>query len=112
MFFPDPAAALAEMARVVAPGGVVAVQVWASLDDQPACGPLVAAAARHAGPEVDTLMGAYWKHGDRGDVVAAITDAGLTVVGAHTHTVAARFASIEDMVRAQMRGDAAGGTPR
>lgn len=102
MFFPDPAAALAEMARVVAPGGMVAVQVWASLDDQPAYGPLVAAAARHAGPEANTLLGTYWKHGDRGRTVAAIADTGLTVVGARTYRGVARFASIEAMVRVEM----------
>lgn len=102
MFFPDPAAALGEMARVVAPGGVVAVQVWASLDDQPAYGPFVAAAARHAGPEANSLLGTYWKYGDRRRAAAMIADTGLTVVDARTHMGTARFASIEAMVRVEM----------
>ena len=41
MFFPDRAQALREMARVARPDATVAVQVWASLDAQPAYGAFV-----------------------------------------------------------------------
>src|SRR5680860_1055842 len=51
MFFPDRGKALAEMARVVADGGTVAVVVPGVLDSQAAFAPFVAMAARHAGPE-------------------------------------------------------------
>lgn len=102
MFFPDAAVALAEMARVVAPGGMVAVQVWASLDDQPAYGPFIAAATRHTGAEAKSLLGAYWTHGDRDGVAAAVAAAGLTAVDARTHIGTARFASIGDMVRLEV----------
>ena len=49
MFFPDRAAALAEMARVAGTGGTVAVLVPSALDVQPAYGPFVEMAAQHAG---------------------------------------------------------------
>lgn len=58
MFFPDRTAALGEMARVCAPGGTVAVQVWSGLDEQPAYGPLVEVAARHAGREAVQMLSA------------------------------------------------------
>ena len=48
MFFPDRLRSLQEMARVVAPGGTVAVLVPAALDAQPAFSPFVDMAARHA----------------------------------------------------------------
>jgi len=38
MFFPDKAAAFAEFARVLKPGGVLAFNVWGSLRDNPAAG--------------------------------------------------------------------------
>ena len=50
MFFPDRIGALREMARVAAPSGTVAVLVPAGLGAQPAYGPFVDMAARHAGP--------------------------------------------------------------
>src|SRR5262245_50428962 len=55
MFFPDRARALREMRRVAAVGGVVALVVPASLGDQPAYGPFVEMATRHAGPEAASL---------------------------------------------------------
>ena len=46
MFFSDPRRALAEMARAIKDDGIVAIQVWDRLDDQPAYRPFVDAAAR------------------------------------------------------------------
>ncbi len=64
MFFPEPAAALAEMARVVRPGGTVAVLVPGALERQAAFAPFVEMAARHAGPEALDLLTAYFRSGD------------------------------------------------
>ena len=49
MFFPERATALRETGRVATAGGTVAVLVPSALDVQPAYGPLVDMAARHAG---------------------------------------------------------------
>jgi hypothetical protein len=45
MFFPEPAGALREVARVVTARGTLGVRVFSSLDVQP--GPFVHVAARH-----------------------------------------------------------------
>lgn len=66
MFFPGPVAALTEMARVSAPDGVVAVQVYSSIEAQPAYRPFVELVARETGPHARALMGTYWRCGDLG----------------------------------------------
>lgn len=102
MFFPDRTAALGEMARVCAPGGTVAVQVWSGLDEQPAYGPLVEVAARHAGPEAVQMLSAYWVLGDQDLVTSLFTAAGLEVTGVRSRTGTARFPSLDDLVRTEV----------
>lgn len=102
MFFPDRAQALREMARVTRPGGTVAVQVWGSLESQPAYGPFVEVAARHAGPEAINLLGAYWVLGDLDLVSALFEAAGLEITGTHTRIGTARFDSIHQLVKTEV----------
>ena len=64
MYFPERAAALREMGRVAAAGGTVAVLVPSALDVQPAYGPLVDMAARHAGAQARSLLSTYFACGD------------------------------------------------
>lgn len=102
MFFPDRARALREMARVATVDGTVAVQVWAGLDSQPAYGPFVDVAARHAGPEAIQLLGAYWALGDLDLLRALFEAAGLQVTATETRLGNARFASIDELVRTEV----------
>ncbi|MBB3085388.1 methyltransferase domain-containing protein [Geodermatophilus sabuli] len=104
MFFPDRTAALREMARVIRPGGVVALCVPAALDDQPAYGPFVEMAVQHAGPEARSLLGAYWACGDVDELRAAVTAAGLTRVGTRTHLGTAAFDSAEALAVTEVEG--------
>ncbi|MFW3169645.1 methyltransferase domain-containing protein [Geodermatophilus sp. CPCC 206100] len=104
MFFPDRTAALREMARVTRPGGVVAVCVPAALPDQPAYGPFVEMAVRHAGPAARALLGAYWACGDLDELRATLTDAGLIGVTTRTHLGTAAFDSPEALAVTEVEG--------
>ena len=102
MFFPDKARALGEMARVVRPNGTVAVQVWASLQDQPAYRLLVEAATRHAGPEALDLLSAYWVLGDIDEMRRLLDAAGLEVTRTATRVGTVRFPSLDEVVRVEV----------
>jgi SAM-dependent methyltransferase len=102
MFMPDATAALREMARVTRSGGTVGVQVYASLDDQPAYGPWVAMVARHAGPEAISLLSTYWIHGDLDVLRGRFASARLEVASVGTVRGVARFPSVERMVRTEV----------
>jgi hypothetical protein len=103
MFFPDRAAAMAQMARVTAPGGRVVVQTYAPLDQQPGYGPFVDVVARHAGDGARTLLGAYWSAGDAGELRRLAEGAGLRVLGVDSPAGVARFASVASVVDIEVR---------
>ena len=102
MFFPDRVKAVREMARVVAPGGTVAVLVPSSLDAQPAYGPFVDMAARHAGREARSLLSSYFACGELDDLTGLFEDAGLRSPTTATHLGIARFPSVDALVAAEV----------
>jgi SAM-dependent methyltransferase len=102
MFFPDRSRALREMRRVAAPGGTVAVLVPGRLDAQPAYAPFVEMAARHAGPEAASLLGAYFVCGDLAELTALVVSAGLAVTGTRSRLGRARFASVDEFVATEV----------
>jgi ubiquinone/menaquinone biosynthesis C-methylase UbiE len=104
MFFPDRRRALVEMARVVTPGGTVALAVPASLADQPAYGRFVELVVRHAGPAARSLLGTYWACGDLGELRALVESAGLAVTATRTHEGTARFGSVAAFVATEIEG--------
>jgi SAM-dependent methyltransferase len=99
MFFRDRAAAVAEMRRVLRPGGRLAVAVWASLDAIPTFDAEVALFARVCGSAAADALRAPFGLGDRAALVALFPDAAVT-----THTTTARFPSIRTLVEADLRG--------
>ncbi len=102
MFFPDPAGALREMQRVAASKGTVAVQVYGTLESQPAYGPWVDQVARHAGPEATDLLSTYFVHGDLDALAVLFEAAGLEISAIRTHLATARFDSIDQFVRTEV----------
>jgi ubiquinone/menaquinone biosynthesis C-methylase UbiE len=102
MFFPDATGALREMARVCKPAGNVGVQVYSSLQAQPAYGPWINMVAQHADPDAVDLLSTYWVHGDLDVLRRRFEAAGLDVTAINTITGTARFGSIEEMVRTEV----------
>jgi SAM-dependent methyltransferase len=102
MFFPDRSRALAELGRVVKGSGSVAVLVPAGLDQQPAYGPLVDLAARHAGAEARSLLSAYFSCGDLDQLTGLVEQAGLRVTNMDTQQGAARYPSVDVALATEM----------
>jgi SAM-dependent methyltransferase len=102
MFCPDRVQALREMARVAAPGGTVAVLVPSGLDAQPAYGPFVEMAVRHAGAEARSLLSTYFACGDLADVTSAFEQADLRSPTTATHVGSARFPSVDALVNTEV----------
>ena len=102
MFFPDRAQALREMARVVIPGGGVAVQVWGVLESQPGYGPFFNVALKHVGREAANLLTAYWALGDLDLVGSLFYAAGLDVTNTRNRMGTARFDSVDEVVRTEV----------
>ncbi len=102
MFFPDRREALREMRRVAAPRATVALLVPGRLADQPAYGPFVEMATRHAGPDAGSLLSAYFACGDLAGLTALVESAGLSVTGTRTRLGRARFGSVEEFVAAEV----------
>lgn len=102
-FFPDPGRALAEMARVVEPGGVVALQTYAGLDEQPAYGPFVRIVARHAGEDATSLLGTYWSRGDLAELRSLLEGARLDVVNAGSVLGQVAFPSLDAFVHTEIQ---------
>jgi len=102
MFFADRQVAVTEMARVTRPGGTVTVMTPATLQDQPAWGPFVDAAARHAGADAVRLLGTYWAAGDPANLADLLRVAGLQEVSTTTRVGVATFPSLDAMITTEV----------
>jgi ubiquinone/menaquinone biosynthesis C-methylase UbiE len=104
MFFPDRIAALREMHRVAAAGGYIAVAVWDTLDQTPAYAAFVRLLARVVGPRAAEALKAPFVLGDRDELAALITAAGLRIFDIETHRATATFPGVRPMIEAELRG--------
>jgi SAM-dependent methyltransferase len=92
-FFPDRAAALAEMARVLAPGGRLAVMVWQSIDHSPGFAVLAAAMDRHIGSAAGAIMRAPFGLADERALRDLVAGAGFQDVRVDRQAGVVRFGS-------------------
>jgi ubiquinone/menaquinone biosynthesis C-methylase UbiE len=80
-FFPDRGAAVAEMRRVLRPGGKLGIAVWCSIEDCPPFLALANALERVLGTEVaDAYKGGPWGMIDSESLVRLANDGGFTNV--------------------------------
>ncbi len=102
-FFQDPANACREMARVLRTGGVLALQTYASLEDQPGYGPFVDTVVRHAGVEARSLLGTYWSKGDVAELRELLKAAGLEPIAGETVLGEVTFPSVDALVHTEVQ---------
>ena len=103
MYFANRARGLAEMARVTAPGGRVAIATWAAVTDSPGYAALVDVLARTVGEEAADAIREPFCLSDPA-AVGGLVATSFADVEVHRHDGVARFDSIETMVRAEIRG--------
>ncbi len=103
MFFEDRARAVAEMARVTAPGGAVTLVTWCALARTPGYDAMVSLVADELGAGPADALRAPFALGDPADVRALLAPHGDDLrVDEIPGT--ARFASVADWVRTDVRG--------
>lgn len=104
MYFPDRIGALSEMWRVLAPGGRLAVAVWASVDEAPGYQTLVDVAIQHVTAEAASVFAAPFVLGDRGKMEKRVADAGIAPARIALERGQIRFASVGELVRIEVKG--------
>jgi SAM-dependent methyltransferase len=104
MFFEDRRAAIQEMARVLRPGGRLAVAVWGSLESTPGYAAMVDLLQRLFGNEAANALRAPFNLGDPERLSEVFAGAGIPAVTITTIEGTARFASIEAWVTTDIKG--------
>ena len=104
MYFDDRVGALREMARVLAPGGTLAVSVWESLERSAAYPEAVELLERLVGARAADALRAPFVLGSTEELASLFESAGIGSVRITTHTGTARFPSVRTMLEADLRG--------
>ena len=104
MYFPDRAASLREMWRILAPGGRLAVAAWAALDRARGYRILTDIAARQCGREAADVLAAPFVLGDRAELAELFTSSGISGADVTLHEGSIRFPSIQEFIRIEVKG--------
>jgi ubiquinone/menaquinone biosynthesis C-methylase UbiE len=110
-FFPDRSAALAEMRRVLRPGGKLGVAVWCSIEDCPPFLALANALEQVLGIEVaDAYRGGPWGLPDSASLARFADDSGFTNVEVHRYELPIVFEGGPGQLLLTLRAASVAGT--
>ncbi|WP_119269444.1 class I SAM-dependent methyltransferase [Taklimakanibacter deserti] len=104
MFFDDRRVAVREMWRVLAPGGRLSIAVWDALENNPGYAAMASLLERLFGARIASELHAPFALGNRETLHSLFAGSGIPNVGVSTHPGEARFPSIEDWVRTDVKG--------
>jgi SAM-dependent methyltransferase len=104
MFFPDRVATLREMWRVLAPHGRLAVAVCAPIAHSKGYTVFAGIVRQEAGTDAQAMFEGYFAHGHEAGLQELCKAAGIADASILTHEGWARFASIDDLVRIEVKG--------
>jgi SAM-dependent methyltransferase len=104
MFFADRESGLAEMWRVLKPGGRLTVAVWDSLENTPGYAAMTAIDARLFGDEVADELHTPYSLGEKSELLALFSSAGIDNTELTTCDLPARFDSIKAWVDLDVDG--------
>jgi SAM-dependent methyltransferase len=108
MFFPDQVAALREMWRVLTPHGRLAVAVCAPITHSKGYAAFAQMLRREAGSGAAAMVEGYFAHGDEAGLLELCKAAGIAGARILTREGWARFPSIGEMVRIEIKGSPLG----
>jgi ubiquinone/menaquinone biosynthesis C-methylase UbiE len=103
-FFPDRAAALCEMRRVLVPGGRLALGVWRRLEHQPFYAALTDTLERYVSAQAAASLRAAFTLGDAPALRALVADAGFRESHIRLRSRLTRWPSLEDYVFGYLAG--------
>lgn len=104
MFFDDRAQALRQMRRVVRPGGKIAVTVWDDAATSPGYDGMISLIDEMFGEAAANALRAPFVLGNKQAVTSVLDEGGLTGATVTTRQGTARFPSIREWVRTDVRG--------
>lgn len=104
MFFDDPVTALREIKRVTRPGGRTAVSVWDDVGNSPGYARMIGLLSRLFGAEAANALRAPFSLGGLPTLEGLLAEADWSDATVTTRTGTARFPSIYEWVRLDVRG--------